>query len=467
MRRIPTTTLMILSLCCSLPLPAEQTPQQAKAELATLSQQLAVFSRCFNLVHEVVAPSVVSIKTSEDVQNPFTSRSVTMDVGEGSGFVVYADAKSSFILTNAHVVLQTNNDQEFIRGRNNQAVGYDHLMVELNDNRDVDAEYVGFDLSTDLAVIKVAVASLPAVDWGDSDKSRVGDWVLALGYPLGVGYSATSGIVSATDRSTGIYRSIHGLESFIQTDAPINPGNSGGPLVGLDGHIIGVNSNILSRTGVNIGIGFAIPSNLARRVADDLIRFGHVRWPGIGVDLDELSAEAARDLGLPAVPAVQIKHVLASSPAATTGLKPGDVVLAINQSRIRSLMNFRARVACCRIGEVMSLTIWRAGTQSEQKVTPIDRDEVMKERISDRDVELKSFGLRVGIDDGAGLVVTEVQPGSVAALAAFSVGDRILRDDQSGHELKTLEDAEALTKRHEVVLLVLRDNQFFRVRMHH
>jgi S1-C subfamily serine protease len=281
-----------------------------------------------------------------------------------------------------------------------------------------------------------------------------------------VGYSATSGIVSSTDRSTGIYRSIHGLESFIQTDAPINPGNSGGPLVGIDGHIIGVNSNILSRTGVNIGIGFAIPSNLARRVAEDLIRYGHVRWPGIGVDLEELSADSAKDLGLPAVPTVRIQHVLQHSPASGSGLKPGDVVLAVNQSHIRSLMNFRARVACCRIGETMSLHIWRNGVESDQTVTPIDRDEVMKQRSTDRDVELKAFGLRVGVDDGAGLVVTDVESGSVAALAAFAVGDRLLRDDESGHELKTLEDAEALAKHHELVLLVLRDGQFYRVRMH-
>ncbi len=446
----------------------ESARAKAKDELAALGKEIAVLSRAFNLVDEVVAPSVVAIKTREEMSAAYswsgdtTSREV--EVGEGSGFVFHTDDKFSFILTNSHVVLQTNHEQEFVRGRNNQPVGYDRLVVQLNDNRQVEAEYVGFDLSTDLAVIKIPVPHLPTIDWGNSDAVHVGDWVLALGYPLGVGYSATSGIVSATDRSTGIYEAMRGLESFIQTDAAINPGNSGGPLVSIEGKIIGVNANILSSTHVNIGIGFAIPSNLARHVAEDIVANGHVRWPGIGVDMDLLTAEQAQQLGLPAVQTVRITRVLPKSPASEGGLQKNDIVLAVNTMRIQSLMNFRARVASCRIGEPMALRIWRAGKEVEEKILPVDRDEILKQRSQEQDVELKGFGLRVGTDDGPGLVVTGVEPDSPAGVAEFAVGDRLLHE-RTLRELRTLDDAAALAKRKEVTLQVLRDNRSFLVRL--
>ena len=436
-------------------LTAEDRATAAREELAALSKQVGVISHCFNLVDEIVAPSVVSIRTSEEVQNPFVGRGTEVEIGEGSGFVVAADDQFSYILTNAHVVLQTNNDQEFLRGPapDYKPVGYDRLVVQLNDNRELDAGYVGCDTSTDLAVVKVALPHLPTIEWADSDKSRVGDWVLALGYPLGVGFSATSGIVSATDRSTGIYRAIHGLESFIQTDASINPGNSGGPLVGIDSRIIGVNSNILSRTGVNIGIGFAIPSNLARRVTEDLIRYGAVRWPGIGVDLEELTAEVAQSLGLPPVQAVLIAHVLPKSPAALSGLQQNDVVLAVNQTRIHSLMNFRARVALGRINEPMVMHLWRAGTELDATVVPVARDAVLNQS-HEHQISLKGFGMKVSVGDGPGLVVTEVETGSVADVAHVIPGDRILQE-RSLKELRTVEDAEALDKRREIIIQIL------------
>jgi len=428
----------------------------ARAELAALSSQVAVISHCFNLVDEIVAPSVVSIRTSEEILNPYAERNTEeIQIGEGSGFVVYSDDQSSYILTNAHVVLKTNNDQEFLHGPapDNRPVGYDRLVVQLNDDREFEASYVGCDISTDLAVVKVAIPHLPPVEWGDSDKSRVGDWVLALGYPLGVGFSATSGIISATDRSTGIYHEFKGLESFIQTDASINPGNSGGPLVGIDAKIIGVNSNIVSRTGVNIGIGFAIPSNLARRVAEDLIRYGTVHWPGIGVDLDELTPELAVSFGLPDNQAVFVEHVLPKSPAEAGGVHANDIVVAVNQTRIHSLMNFRARVALGRIGEPMTLRVFRAGKEVDLTVVPVSRDAVLSED-HEHEVELKGFGLRVAIEDGPGLVVTEVESGSVADLAHVAVGDRLLQE-RLLHELRTIEDARALAKRQEIIVQIL------------
>ncbi|MBA2481815.1 MAG: trypsin-like peptidase domain-containing protein [Planctomycetes bacterium] len=446
--------------------------QKAKDELLALGKQLSVLSRAFNLVHEVVAPCVVSIHTRAQVSTPIgwgLQQSGEVEVGEGSGFVFASDERASWMLTNAHVVLQTNHDQEFVRGRDNKPVGYDRLIVQLNDNRQVEAEYVGFDLSTDLAVVKVAIPHLPTCDWGNSDQVHVGDWVVALGYPLGVGYSATSGIVSATDRSTGIYDAMRGLESFIQTDAAINPGNSGGPLVSIEGRIIGVNANILSRTGSNVGIGFAIPSNLARHVAEDLIANGRVRWPGIGIDMDVLAPEQAQELGLAPVQAVRIIHVLPKTPAKAGGLDINDVILAVNTLPIQSLMQFRARVASCRVGEPMALRIWRAGKVLDKQVTPVDRDEILKNRAQQaeaatHDLAISDFGMSLATDDRPGLVVTEIQAGSPADAAHLAVGDRLLHERSLG-ELRTLEDASKITKRKEVTVEVLRDGKGYWVRM--
>ncbi|MBA3710097.1 MAG: trypsin-like peptidase domain-containing protein [Planctomycetes bacterium] len=447
--------------------------QKAKDELLALGKELSVLSRAFNLVHEVAAPCVVSIHTR--VSNPFPwGGQVTageVEVGEGSGFIFSADEHASFILTNAHVVLQTNHEQEFVRARDNKPVGYDRLVVQLNDNRQVEAEYVGFDLSTDLAVLKVAIPRLPTCDWGNSDQVHVGDWVVALGYPLGVGYSATSGIISATDRSTGIYEAVRGLESFIQTDAAINPGNSGGPLISIEGRIIGVNANILSRTGSNIGIGFAIPSNLARHVGEDLLAHGHVRWPGIGIDMDVLAPEQAQELGLAPVQAVRVIQVLAKTPAKAGGLEVNDIILAVNQLPIQSLMQFRARVASCRVGEAMGLRIWRGGKLLDKQVVPVDRDEIIKQRaqLEDasgdaHDVELKGFGLRLGTDDRPGLVVTQVVEGTPGDAAKLQVGDRLLHE-HSLHELRTLADAAKLAKLREITIEVFRDGRSYWVRM--
>jgi S1-C subfamily serine protease len=449
--------------------------EKAKEELRALGKEIGILARAFNLVHEVVAPSVVSIHTRERLVNPFAwdalqARDASeVEVGEGSGFIFHSDERASYVLTNAHVVLQTNHEQEFVRDRSNKPVGYDRVVVQLNDNRQIEAEYVGYELRTDLAVLKMSVPRLPACDWGDSDRARVGDWVVALGYPLGVGYSATSGIVSATDRSTGVYHAEGGFESFIQTDAAINPGNSGGPLVSIDGRIIGVNANILSRTGANIGIGFAIPSNLARRVAEDLVAHGRVRWPGIGIDMDVLAPEQAQEIGLPAVPTVRVTRVLPRTPAMGGGLEANDLILAVNQLRIQSLMQFRARIASCRIGDTVTLHVWRGGKELDKQVVPVDREEIMQlsAQLKDgdgRSIELKSFGLRLARDDAAGLVVIEVKPDSPAALARLEVGDRLLHE-RTLRELRTLDDAIELGKRRDILVQVVRDGRSFLLRL--
>ncbi len=478
MRYLPLSLALFVSLSV-MTSQASALDQEARAkareELRTVGGELQRLSHVFNLVHEVVAPSVVAIHTRSQEAVPyrtpfggvFFGGSREVEVGEGSGFVFHADDKASYIMTNSHVVLRMNEQQQFERDRNGRYIGYERITIELNDGREIDAEYVGWSVETDLAVLKIPMQKLPTTEWADSDKVRVGDWVVALGYPLGVGYSATSGIVSATDRSTGIYRPVGGFESFIQTDAAINPGNSGGPLVDLTGHIVGVNSNILSRTGSNIGLGFAIPANLVKRVGEDLLAHGEVHWPGIGVDAEEISADQTQVLGLPTVTAVRLAHVYPDTPAAAGGLENGDIVLSVGGVKIGGQMQFRSRLAACRIGQEVALTVWRGGKVLDRSVVPVALEEIKKKRAAikaEDEVDLKAFGLRLGSDGQPGLVITEIDPKGLAGQAGLEAGDRLLAERTVG-ALKTADDAKPLARRQEVTVQVMKDGRVFWLRM--
>ncbi|HYE04711.1 MAG TPA: trypsin-like peptidase domain-containing protein [Planctomycetota bacterium] len=436
--------------------PAMEPDQRAaaRAELAQVSQAAQTLSRAFELIHEIVGPSVVSIHTSRNEEvlmrqgHRLFVATREVDAGEGSGFVFASDGETSWIMTNSHVVLQT---------EDTRPAKFDRVTVLLNDNREVAAEYVGYDLATDLAVLKVPVPNLPAITWADSDAARVGDWVLALGYPLGVGYSATAGIVSATDRSTGIYQGVGGFESFIQTDAAINRGNSGGPLVTVEGAVTGVNANIISPNGASVGLGFAIPSNLARRVAEDLVAHGHVNRPQIGVALEELTPDEALTLGLPQRQTVRVAEVVPGTPADAGGVRRGDVILEVNGGRILSMQQFRARVASLRLEAPIDLLLWRDGAEVPVRLTPVSQEaiaEAVRKAAEGRGVTLRNFGMTLAVDDKPGLVVTAVAPGEAAALVGLSEGDRLLLERDLG-ELDDLDDAKAMAGQRELVLQVV------------
>lgn len=461
----------------AIALPAADAPrrEQLKNELKQASADLARLSRAVNLVHELVAPSVLSIHTKEArVYANFRTRQLVqreVEVGEGSGFVFHSNDEGSWIVTNAHVVAKTDAEQQFITGRNGQPVVYETLQVILTDNRELTAEFVGIYVESDLAVLKVKEPNLPALEWADSEQAKVGDWVVALGYPLGVGYSATSGIVSATDRSIGIYQGVGGFDSFIQTDAAINPGNSGGPLVDINGRVLGINASIKTSTGANIGLGFAIPSNLSRRIADDLRNHGRVRRPMVGVSIDDIAKDKVKALGIPQAQAVVVTGIVPEGPAARAGLQPGDVILGINQSRITSLQQFQARVASSTLGQPITLRVWRSGKEIELPLIPMAEEEIRAKLLAAaaataerQGVPLQGFGLWLAVDDQAGLSISRVEPGSVADQAGLKVGDRLLHERAHG-PLRSTADATALGGRAELVVQVYQDGRSYWLRL--
>jgi Do/DeqQ family serine protease len=303
-----------------------------------------------------VSPAIVNIATRGTVRerapqnplldDPFFKRFFDIpDMGprerqfQSAGSGVIFDAKNGYIVTNAHVV---DNATE--------------ITVTLQDGRDLTATVVGSDIPSDVAVLKVPTESLIQVALGDSTKLEVGDFVVAIGNPFGLQHTVTSGIVSGLGRA-GI--NPDGYEDFIQTDASINPGNSGGALVNLRGELVGINSAILSRSGGNIGIGFAIPVNMARSVMDQLIKYGSVKRGLLGVNIYSLTPDMAKSLGLTNVQGVLVSQVTEGSAAEKAGIKTGDVITNINGATIKSNSELRNAVGLARVGDKLDVALLR------------------------------------------------------------------------------------------------------------
>ena len=334
------------------------TPAPAGAGLASQASFADVVDR--------VAPAVVSVHSMRQAraprQHPFfddprfreffglprTPQSEAPRVqGLGSGVIVSGEG---YVLTNHHVI-----------------DGAEEIRVELSDHRVYSAKLVGSDPPSDLAVLKVDERNLPVLPMGDSDRARVGDVVLAIGNPLGLEQTVTAGIISAKGRSTGL--SDGSFEDFLQTDAPINQGNSGGALVNASGELIGINSQILSPTGGNIGIGFAIPVNMAKNVMDQLVRNGSVRRGSIGVTIQPLTAEAMSRLGLQNARGALVNSVVSGGPAERAGVRPGDVITAFNGNPVNDPNSLRNAVAATPPGTDVGLTLWRNGREQQVRLT--------------------------------------------------------------------------------------------------
>jgi Do/DeqQ family serine protease len=357
--------LILLGACVSREEPATGLPAASPASVPLAGSAATSYAEVVNRV----APAVVTIRSARRVraprQHPFFNdpffrdffgdrfgnaapgRGEQIQRGLGSGVIVTQDGH---LLTNHHVI-----------------DGAEEIRVELIDNRSFKAEVVGSDARSDLAVLKIGGNNLSILPLGDSDRVRVGDVALAIGNPLGVGQTVTAGIISAKGRTTGL--SDGSFESFLQTDAPINRGNSGGALVNTSGELIGINSQILSPTGGNIGIGFAIPANMARHVADQLIKAGQVRRGRLGISIQPITSDLAESLGLKEVRGVLISGIEPGGPAERAGLRQGDVITAFNGTPVNDGNSLRNLVASTSPGTEVTLTILREGREQQARAT--------------------------------------------------------------------------------------------------
>jgi serine protease Do len=269
--------------------------------------------------------------------------------GLGSGFIVSADG---FIVTNAHVVENA-----------------DEINVRLTDKRELKAKVVGVDMRSDVAVIKVDATNLPVVKIGDTNKLRVGEWVIAIGSPFGFANTVTAGIVSAKSRENLSGDPNLDAIPFIQTDVAVNPGNSGGPLLNMRGEVVGINSQIFSRTGSFAGISFAIPIDYAFNVAEQLMKTGHVTRGRIGVSITNVNADLAESLGLPKAQGAAIGTVEDGSPASRAGLEPGDVILKIDGRVIEGSADLSRTIRSMKPGSKATLNVWRQGKMRDVQLT--------------------------------------------------------------------------------------------------
>jgi serine protease Do len=340
---------------------------------------LTDFNNAFIEVAEKVTPSIVSIQVLSTVkENPhkdlfnfpfnfpdFKDQMPQNREGSGSGVIISPDG---YILTNNHVV------EDAVK-----------VKVNLFDKRELDAEVVGRDPLTDLAVVKIDAKDLPAAYLGDSDKLKVGSWVMAIGNPLSyLTSTVTAGIVSATGRNINIIKDNYGIEDFIQTDAAINPGNSGGALVDLNGAVIGINSAIATNgfSSSYIGYGFAIPINIAKTVAQDLIEHGEVSRGYIGVSITEVDAATAKAVGLDKPTGIMIQNVVPDGSASTEDIQAGDIILNIDGKELNKPNQLQSYVARKRAGDEVHLTLYRDGKQ-------LQRDVVLKARKEDKSENTK------------------------------------------------------------------------------
>lgn len=419
---------------------------------------LRALSRAVSDLAARTRPAVVSIHTTKTVRlrefggpsfpfrSPFDGSSRRRAPGDraprerkfrrrglGSGFII--DAEKGYIVTNNHVV-----------------AGVDDIKVRLSDKRVFDAKLVGADAKTDIAVVQIKAKNLTEIKLGDSDKLKVGDFVVAVGSPFGLRGTVSFGIVSAKGRSN---LGIEDYEDFIQTDAAINVGNSGGPLVNIDGEVVGINTAILSRTGGSVGVGFAIPVNMAKGIIAQLVKSGKVTRGWLGVMIQDLTPEVAEKLGLKRAEGALVTRVVEKTPAAKAGLEPGDVIIKYGAQKVENVIKLRHRVAVTRPGSSVKVVVLRKG--KEKTLT------VAIEKLTDSAVAAatggggsKDLGLsvqdltpelskRLGIKTKGGVAVSTVDEDGPAAEKGIKRGDVIIEVNR--RRVKNAADFEAALRK--------------------
>jgi serine protease Do len=426
------------------------------------AQDLKSMSNQFVDVADKVSPSVVTITASKvtKINNPLADLNLPFEFfgfdapqkekeyrssALGSGVIV----QDGYVITNNHVVKDA-----------------EEIKIVLSDKREFDAELVGGDAKTDIALLRIKGDKLPAAQLGESNNVRVGEWVLAIGSPFSakLGNTVTHGIVSGLGRS-GMRLSTY--ESYIQTDASINPGNSGGALVNLDGEVIGINSAILSRSGGSNGIGFAIPIDLAKKVMNDLIKEGRVIRAWLGINIQELNQDLSESLGLDGIEGVLVSDVVEDSPASEAKLKAGDVIMKVNNDEVNSPSELQINISSRSPGETVKLTIIR---EQKTKYVNVKLEELPGEKtLADIEGEESEIDLgftvrsnneeiarEFGLDTQSGVVIVKVSVTSEIYQKGVREGDRIVT--MEGKTIKDLDDFhkvyDAIEKNQTVLILI-------------
>jgi serine protease Do len=430
-----TLPLILAGVACRGRRPDENAGTQSPLPAAHLSSVPLSYAD----VVEHVAPAVVTVRATSRVRAPIQFQfsgsdwlrrffgggvfggapPAEIERALGSGVIVRANG---YILTNQHVI-----------------DGAQDIKVDLPDHRTFTSKVVGSDAPSDLAVLKIETNNLPVLTLGNSDRVRVGDICLAVGNPLGVGQTVTSGIISAKGRRTGL--SNGSFEDFLQTDAAINQGNSGGALVDTTGELIGINSRIISTTGGNIGLGFAIPSNMAKTVMDQLIGHGKVVRGHLGVTVQPVTSDLAESLGLRQVAGVLVSGVEPGGPAGKVGIQAGDVITGMNGKKIEDANAFRNDIASTAPGTTVDLTVVRGGKEMRLRPTLSESptgssnqgQEAGRPALSSSRLGVATepvtpgIASRLGLKPGTqGVVITSINPIGRAAIAGLQPGDVIV-----------------------------------------
>ncbi|HKE46030.1 MAG TPA: DegQ family serine endoprotease [Steroidobacteraceae bacterium] len=403
-----------------------------------------------------VGPTVVSIATKGTIksqgnpllEDPFFRRFFDLPPGGGGGGVprdrpfqsagsgVVVDAANGYIITNAHVIENAS-----------------EITITAQDDHEYKADVVGADEGSDIAVLKLKQGKLPAIALGDSNKLEVGDFVVAIGNPFGLQHTVTSGIVSALGR-VGIGDPTKSYEDFIQTDASINPGNSGGALVNLRGELVGINSAILSRSGGNMGIGFAIPVNMVKNVMDQLIKFGTVKRGILGVNIVNVTPDVVQAMGAP--PDTQgalVTQVVGGSAAEKAGIKVNDIISSVNGENVKGAPELKRAIGMLHIGDKVDVGLVRDG--KPRKVTAVVTENAAAQTVAATDVHEGLEGAQLSdADNAGGVAVRAIEPGSPAAQNGLRANDLIIGVNRARvANLKELKDA---SEGYEAIILTIR-----------
>ncbi|MCP1673161.1 serine protease Do/serine protease DegQ [Natronocella acetinitrilica] len=415
MKHGPLLWVFTVALCTALAAPA-QASLPLEVDDGPLPSLAPMLERTTPAVVNIATRGRETVRSSPLMDDPFFRRFFDMPQQPrerrtqslGSGVIV--DAEAGFILTNHHVIQNA-----------------EQITVTLADGRELSAERIGSDRDTDLAIIRITADDLRALPLADSDQLRVGDFVIAIGNPFGLGQTVTSGIVSALGRS-GL--PMDGYQDYIQTDASINPGNSGGALVNLRGELVGINTAILSPAGGNIGIGFAIPMNMAQAIMEQLIAHGEVSRGRLGVSVQDLTTELAEAFGLAARSGVVVTQVFPGSAAEAAGLESGDIVAAINGRPVRQASELRNAVGLLRVGDEVRLEVIRNGERQTLSAVLTSPEletlsgAALTPRLAGVTFTMADVETRQGRENR--VQVQTVEPGSRAEGSGLRVGDVVL-----------------------------------------